>query len=364
MTLVRRGLTLVGLILLLGVGVRLVTFSPRPAPPPQPLASLASATAWLNTSEPVTPASLEGRVTLIVFWAYSNAQVLPVLPVIAQWYARYHDRGLEILGVHTPEFPFERSVANVRAAVERLAIPYPVAVDSDRRIWAAFQVHEWPSYYVAGPEGVLLGFQVGAGHEPEIELYVRGLLAEHGYHPGVEPAVRRVGLRSVLGDVLRSSQPDLLWSSGDSLWSPEMVFQLPLGEWFVGPQAPVGDQPRVYRVPEPLPLHAAALDGVWQFEDDRVRVVGPTGRLVVHYRAARCHLIVEGTPGATLEVRVDGGPVPPALAGPDVVAEDSRTVVRLDQPRPYTLVRGAATDAHTLDVVLPRDAAVYACTFS
>lgn len=344
----RRALTVVILIALLVLGVRLVTLHPHPAPPPSPLASLASATAWLNTSEPLTPASLDGRVTLVVFWAYSNAQVLPVLPVIAQWYARYHALGLEVVAVHTPEFPFERSVINVQQAIERLAIPYPVAVDSDRRIWTAFRAYEWPSYYVADPDGALLGFQAGAGREPEVELYLRGLLTEQGHRPVEEPVAHQVGLRSALGHALRSSQPDLLWSSGGSLRSPEMVFQLPLGDWFTGPQPPVSDQPRVYQAPAPLPLHTAALDGVWQFDDDRARVIGPTGRFVVHYRAARCHLVVEGEPGAVLEVQVDG----------------ARRLVVLDQPRAYTVVAGAPADAHTLDVTLPRGTALYACTFS
>ncbi|OGX41349.1 MAG: hypothetical protein A3C53_00715 [Omnitrophica WOR_2 bacterium RIFCSPHIGHO2_02_FULL_68_15] len=344
----RRALTLVALAALLGVGVALVTSRPRPAPPdpstgwvPRPLAALAEATAWLNTSEPVTPRSLEGQVTVVVFWAYSNAQVLRVLPVIKTWHQQYREHGLEVIGVHTPEFPFEASVADVQTAVERLAIPFPVAVDSDRRIWAAFRAHEWPSYYVADPDGALLGFQVGAGREPEVELYVRGLLAEQGEPSLPEPATRGLGLRSVLGDALRSSQQAVAGS-------PEMVFRLPLAGWFVGPQPPVGGQPRVYQAPEPLPVHAAALDGVWQFEEDRAVVIGPTGRLVVRYRASQCHLVVDGPPGQWLQVRVDG----------------ERRLVLLDQPRAYTVVAAASADAHTLDVTLPRGAALYACTFS
>lgn len=353
----RRALTLAALAALWGVGAALVTSRPRPAPPPTPLAALAEATAWLNTSEPVIPRSLEGQVTVVVFWAYSNAQVLQVLPIIKTWYSRYREHGLEVVAVHTPEFPFEHSVADVRTAVERLALPFPVAVDSDRRIWAAFRAHEWPSYYVADPDGALLGFQVGAGREPEVELYVRGLLAEQGMRPLPEPVTRGLGLRSVLGDVLRSSQEAVAGS-------PEMVFRVPLAGWFVGPQAPVVGQPRVYQAPDSLPVHAAALDGVWQFEEDRAFVVGPTGRFVVRYRASRCHLVVDGPPGQWLDVRLDGGAVPPALAGPDVAAGAAGGVVRLDQPRGYTIIRAEAMEVHTLDVTLPRGAALYACTFS
>lgn len=351
---IRRGLALILVAAALVFGVWLTAASPRPPPVvTSPLAALAEAEAWLNTSEPITAESLRGRIVLVVFWASSNPRALQALPTVGAWHARYRDYGLEIVGVHTPDYPFEASADQVAVAVERLAMPYPVAVDSRRRIWRAFRASEWPSYYVAGADGAMLGFQVGAGQEPHVEQYLQSLLVERGWLP---PTPAAEGWRTAVGE---------LWTSRTvPSWSPEMRFQLPVGEWFVGSQPPVLDQPRAYRLPDPLPLHAAALDGVWQFEDDRARVVSPTGRVVMRYQAAQCHLIVEGAPGTPLAVRLDGGVVPLALAGPDLTLSASDSVVRLDQPRAYTVVRSPQPEVHTVEIVLPRDAAIYACTFT
>lgn len=351
---IRRGVMLLVLGAALAFGIWLSTLAPLPPAPMSPLAALSEANGWLNTSEPVTAETLRGRVVLVMFWSYSNVQSLQILPIVNAWHNRYREYGLEIVGVHTPEFSFEQSPEQVAIAVERLSIPFTVAIDSHRLIWSAFLAGEWPSYYVAGPDGAMLGFQVGAGREAQVEQYLQSLLIDRGWSP---PPPRRAEWREMLADVLRVPV--------DAAWSPEMRFRVPPGNWFVGPQPPVEGEPRVYRVPNALPVHAAALEGVWQFEGDRARLIGPTGLLAVRYHAAQCHLIVEGVPGGPpLMIRLDGRPMPTALAGPDVRLSGPDGLVALDHPRPYILVRGPKAEVHTLEVVLPNGAAVYACTFT
>lgn len=348
------GLAIVIVAGLLGARIwGLARRSPALLPPPaldtpMALPPFDGVTAWLNASEPITPEQLRGKVTLVVFWASSNARALRVLPILTAWAAQYREHGLELIGVHSPEFPFERSVAHVQHAVDRFGITFPVAVDSDRRVWAAYRTHEWPAYYVANAQGHLLGFQIGAGREAEIEAYVRGLLTDSGYPPSAPPVV-----------------PPAPVSSAAAPGTPEMVFQLPLRPGFASPEPLAPNEPRLYTIPTPLPLHGVALDGVWQFDDDQVRVVGPSGRVAIRYRAARCYLIVDGEAASELEVRLDGGPVPAALAGPDLSVREGRTVVRLDGPRSYRLIdtRGASQE-HRLEVTVPKGASVYACTFS
>lgn len=315
---------------------------------PVALPGFEGATAWLNVSEPMTPAQLRGKVVLVVFWAYSNARVAQVMPVLKQWDARYRGRGLDLIGIHSPEFSFERSVANVQSAVERAGIAFPVVVDSDRRLWTAYRAHEWPAYYVADPRGHLVGFQIGAGREHEVETYLRGLLVDSGYPPAAPASV-----------------PAATAPAAGALATPELLFQPPIEPWFASPEPVVVGEPRLYTVPAPLPLHTAALDGVWQFDEERVQAVGPTGRLVIRYRAGQCHLVVDGPAAADLDVQLDGAPIPRDLAGPDLTIRDHRSIVRLDGPRLYRVVAGPG-DAreHTVEVTVPRGVAVYACAFS
>lgn len=318
------------------------------APPqsasPRPL--LDGATAWLNVSDPPTPEQLKGRVILVVFWAASNPSALRALPVVQQWADQYRDHGVEVIGVHTPEYPFEQALAVVQAAVAREGLSFPIAVDSDRQLWAAFRTHEWPAYYITDPSGALLGSQVGAGHEAEVERFLRQLLAAHRYSLPLAPVFT--------GQL----------EEGPVWRSPDLLFRAPLAERFSGPQPPVVGEPRDYGVPGDLGVHQAALEGVWQFDEDRVRLIGPSGRLVVRYRAPRCALVVDGPPGTRLEARLDGRPVPPAMAGPDLTRSGRATLLPLDGPRLYRVIEGPAEEQeHTLEVAGPRGMTVYGCTF-
>lgn len=336
------GLLVGGALIVLGTSRSLTPGGKAPSAEAQMLPPFDGATAWLNTSEPIAPAQLRGKVVLIVFWASSNANILRVLPTLKAWYAQYHPVGLELIGVHSPEFSFERSTAHVELAVERLGIPFPVVVDSERRVWAAYRAQEWPSYYVADPHGRWLGFQIGVGREAEVERYVRQVLTDHG--------------------LLLKAPAIAEWITFEKLLpvTPEFVLALPVGPWFASPETPVLDEPRVYSVPPALPLRALALDGVWQFDEDGTQVAGPGGRLVVRYQAPRCRVVLEGEPLTELEVRLDGRPVPPAWCGPDLRTADGRSMVILDHPRSYHLVEASGDEGdHVLELILPHGVTAY-----
>ncbi|MBI4313872.1 MAG: redoxin domain-containing protein [Candidatus Omnitrophica bacterium] len=319
----------------------------RGHPPLEPAAAVRweQAKAWLNSSEPVNSEQLRGRVVLVFFWSYSNSTALDVLPVVMAWEKHYGDRGLEIIGVHTPEFSFEESPERVAEAVQRLGIHFPVAVDSDRAIWKAFSNHEWPAYYVINAQGEVTGFQIGAGREMEIEQYLRTLLQAGGF---------------------TVPETDAILTSVSSLSrTPEILFREIPAERFMVDVDPVMDQPRVYKLPQEMPLHAFGLGGVWQFEEERVRSIDPKGLFAVRYLSAQCCLVMDGPAGAVVQFRLDGKPIPPAQAGRDVQNSSDQSRLVMAGPRLYQVVSiPGGVQEHTLEATCPKDVVIYACTFS
>src|SRR5262245_24306262 len=140
---------------------------------------LDGATEWLN-SPPLTTAGLRGKVVLVDIWTYTCINWLRTLPYVRAWAAKYKDQGLVVIGVHSPEFPFERDVANVRRSVEQMKIDYPIAVDSDHAVWRAFDNEYWPALYLVDAKGHIRYHQFGEGEYERTEQVIRQLLAEAG----------------------------------------------------------------------------------------------------------------------------------------------------------------------------------------
>jgi thiol-disulfide isomerase/thioredoxin len=143
------------------------------------LPSFGGATGWLN-SEPLTEADLAGKVVLVDFWTYTCINWLRTLGYVRAWHEKYRDQGLVLVGVHTPEFPFERDVANVRWAVADVRVEYPIALDSEYRVWRAFDNHYWPAVYIGDAEGRIRHHHFGEGGYEECERVIQQLLREAG----------------------------------------------------------------------------------------------------------------------------------------------------------------------------------------
>jgi|SRR5690606_26167185 len=132
---------------------------------------------WLN-SEPLTMQQLKGKVVLVDFWTYSCINCIRTLPHVKSWYDKYKDQGLVVIGVHTPEYPFERSTGNVQSAIKRLGIPYPVAQDNQYATWKAYNNRYWPAVYLSNKKGRIVYQHFGEGSYQETEATIRALLAE------------------------------------------------------------------------------------------------------------------------------------------------------------------------------------------
>lgn len=132
---------------------------------------------WLN-SEPLTLSALRGKVVLVDFWTYSCINCLRTLPYVKQWHSKYKDKGLVVVGVHTPEFPFEKSTANVQASLKRLDIQYPVAQDNAYATWDAYHNQYWPAFYLIDASGKIVYKHFGEGRYEETEAIIQKLLSE------------------------------------------------------------------------------------------------------------------------------------------------------------------------------------------
>jgi thiol-disulfide isomerase/thioredoxin len=313
--------------------------------------SLAGATEWLN-SPPLTTAGLRGSVVLVEFWTYTCINWLRTLPYVRAWAETYGDRGLVVIGVHTPEFDFEHDLDNVRRQVKDLRVEYPVAVDNDYAVWSAFDNHYWPALYFADAQGQIRHHQFGEGRYEESEMILQQLLTEAG--------------SGGLGRDLVSVDPGGVEAAADwgSLRSPENYLGYERTENFASSNGAVLDTPHVYAAPAGLRLNHWALAGDWTVRRGAAALNQAGGRIVYRFYARDLHLVMgtaaRGTP-VRFRVLIDGQP-PGAAHGTDVDDQGNGT---LTQPRLYQLIRqpGPVTDRTFEISFLDPGVQAYAFTF-
>jgi thiol-disulfide isomerase/thioredoxin len=290
------------------------------------------ATGWLN-SPPLSTADVQGKVVLVNFWTYTCINWLRTLGYLRAWAEKYRDQGLVVVGVHTPEFPFERDVDNVRQAVKDMAVEYPVALDSDYGIWQAFANRFWPAIYIADAEGRIRHHQFGEGGYAECEMVIQRLLIESG--------------RDNVPHHLVSVAPDGFEAQADwaSLRSPESYLGYEQAQGFASLGDPALDQTQNYAAPDRWNLNNWALAGDWTIERRASVLDRAGGRILYRFHARDVHLVMGPRPRAAsvpFRVFVDGEP-PGVAHGLDSDEQGRGTVT---QQRLYQLIRqpGAITD--------------------
>jgi len=289
------------------------------------LPSLEGATGWLN-SPPLTAAGLRGKVVLVNFWTYTCVNWLRQLPYVRAWADKYSGQGLVVIGVHTPEFPFERNADNVRRALQDMDIGYPVATDNDYAVWLAFDNHYWPALYFADAQGRIRHHHFGEGEYGQSEMVIQQLLAEAG-SGGDDMQLVSVDPRGV--------EAPADWGT---LRSPENYTGYERTENFASPEGTVPGQPHAYTVPARLSLNEWALSGDWTIEDGDVTLNAADGQIACRFHARDVNLVmgpaVPETP-VPFRVLIDGQP-PGAAHGSDTDAEGHGT---LTGQRLYQLIR-------------------------
>jgi len=315
------------------------------------LPGFEGATGWLN-SEPLTPDDLRGKVVLVDFWTYTCINWLRTLGYVRAWWEKYADQGLVVVGVHTPEFPFERDVENIREAVKDMRVEYPVAIDSDYRVWNAFANSYWPAVYIADAEGKIRHHQFGEGGYEECERVIQRLLRDAG----------RDGFgHDVVAVDLEGFEVQADWAH---LQSPETYLGYQHGRNFASPSGGDFDERRTYAVPDNLERNQWALGGDWTVERGLSVLNGREGRVVFRFHARDVNLVMGPRPkesSVPFRVLVDGEP-PGADHGLDVDENGNGAVV---QQRLYQLVRRRnGVDDSTFEITfLAPGAEAYCFTF-
>jgi thiol-disulfide isomerase/thioredoxin len=297
----------------------------RSLPASSELSSLNGATAWLN-SPALTADDLRGKVVLVDFCTYTCINWLRSLPYVRAWDARYRDRGLVVIGVHTPEFTFEHDVENVRRALKDLRVDYPIAADNEYAIWRGFGNRYWPAVYVLDAQGRVRFRHFGEGEYGRTEAVVRELLADAGAG-GLDPDPVSVDAQG--------AEVPADWSS---LRSPEVYVGYGRTEKFASPGGVVPDERRVYAAPARLAFNHWALSGDWTVGRQPATLNAPGGRIVCRFHARDLHLVMgPAAPGthARFRVLIDGRP-PGAARGADV--DDQGNGAAAEQ-RLYQLIR-------------------------
>ncbi|MBV7514363.1 MULTISPECIES: cytochrome c biogenesis protein DipZ [unclassified Pseudomonas] len=315
------------------------------------LPPLDGAVQWLN-SPPLTAQALKGKVVLVDFWTYSCINCLRSLPYVKAWAEKYRDQGLVVIGVHAPEFAFERDVGNVTKAMKDLGINYPVAIDNDFKVWRAFNNQYWPAHYFADAQGRIRYHHFGEGEYAESERVIQQLLHEAGAAKVAD------GLINASAEGVQLA-PDM-----NEVQSPETYVGYQRAEHFVPETSLVPDKVSAYSAPSKLALNDWSLDGQWNVGPERATSGAPASRIVYRFHARDLHLVLG--PGADhkpvrFKVLVDGK-APGDAHGTDVAPDGSGSVT---EQRLYQLVRqtGGVTDRTFSIEFLDPGVSAYAFTF-
>lgn len=310
---------------------------------------LTGATTWLNTP-PLTTEQLRGKVVVVDFWTYSCINCLRSIPYVKAWAEKYKDQGLVVIGVHTPEFAFEKSEANVRQNVRRLGLTYPVAMDNDFAVWRAFRNQYWPAHYFIDAQGRIRHHHFGEGDYEGSERVIQQLLKEAGV---------QVDGRTVQVDA-RGAEVAADFAQVDS---PETYVGYARAENFRSPGGLARDTIKTYAA-APLQLNGWSLSGRWRVTREHADLQDAGGKVAFRFKARDLHLVMgSGRAGTTprFRVRIDGQ-APGADAGMDI---DAQGMGRIDGERLYQLVRQAGpVRERTFEIeFLDPGAQVFAFTF-
>lgn len=293
---------------------------------------------WFNT-QPLTMTSLKGKVVLVDFWTYTCINCIRTLPYVKSWYEKYKDQGFVVVGVHTPEFEFEKDASNVGKALADFQITYPVMQDNDYATWNAYSNQYWPAHYLIDKNGKIRGTHFGEGAYDETEKAIQDLLKETGAKI----------------DEKIDNKP----YSVDAL-SPETYLGAERFGQFASPETPQQDKTMHFTNPYTIPLNTFAFGGIWNVG---VQTAMPSKDSILsyHFNAKDVYLVINTkNGGSNISVLLDGKKISPELSGKDV--EDG--VVSVHENRLYNLFHAQTAQEHTIQLqFMDENASVFAFTF-
>lgn len=306
----------------------------------QPAIEIADPTGFINVSSTFTLSSLIGqKVILLDFWTYSCINCVRTIPYLNAWYQKYAPYGLEIVGIHTPEFDFEKDINNVQNAVAEYGIHYPVILDSNYGTWDAYNNLYWPNEYLIDMAGYIVHNQVGEGNYPESEAEIQKLLAQRAQILGLNVAA------------IPTSTVNVAAANLNEIQSPETYFGAERNQYLAnGVALTNGNQTLTAPAASTVQLNQLYLGGTWDFEDQYATNMNAGATVTYEYDAGNVYMVAAGAAGGTVvDVMQDGAPISAADAGTDV----QNGKITISGNRLYNLVKNAdGGGEHTLQLII------------
>lgn len=289
---------------------------------------------WINSTS-LTLESLRGKVVLIDFWTYSCINCIRTFPYLKEWDRKYKDQGLVIIGIHTPEFEFEKNADNVKDAVKRFGISYPVALDSNFATWQNYSNLYWPAHYLIDQAGILRQFHFGEGKYKETENAIRSLIGL--------PLLK-------LEEQTAAARP----------LTPETYLGYARGTSYALDIVLKPDRIADYTFKEPMGNNRVAIQGKWRVDEEKIIAIG-NSTLTLNFIATRVYLVMSSGNPATVKVLLDGKPLPKKYYSVD---QNRKGEIEVEAPRKYdVLTLKGDYSRHTLTLIVPRGVSLYAFTF-
>ncbi|HYL66522.1 MAG TPA: redoxin family protein [Nitrosopumilaceae archaeon] len=308
---------------------------------------LVGISGYINTTPDDLKNTMKNKVILYDFWTYSCINCIRTLPYITAWNEKYADKGLLIIGVHSPEFEFEKDINNVKFAVQKFGIKYPVVLDSDHQTWAAFGNQYWPREYITDYQGYIRHDHIGEGNYDETEKVIQQLLDERSKHLGL----------NIQADQSLVNMPEYQFSNSQT---PELYF----GYNFVEGRNYLGNsegfnpgQTVTYSLPTQQNRDNYYLDGKWQNLPDSMKLVSDNGKIVLSYFAKSVHIVAANN--STLQISLDGNSIKPSDSGDDV----QNGIAHISENRLYNIVLTSQAGPHTLTITANPGFQIYTFTF-
>ena len=310
---------------------------------------LVGISGYINTTPEELEKAMEGKVVLYDIWTYTCINCIRTLPFITSWDEKYSDDGLLIIGIHSPEFEFEKDINNVRKAVVKYGVEYPVVLDNDHQTWKAFDNRYWPHKYIVDPEGYIRYDHIGEGAYDKTEKVIQQLLEERAIQLGLNVA---------------SAEPlvDIEAFEHTNFRTPELYF----GYKFASGRNQLGNEKGfspgndvTYSIPDKLNQNYFYLEGTWKNLEGGMRLVSDSGAIVLPYFAKEVNVVTVNE--AELEIYLDDNLIDPAIAGYDL-SSDGKLYVSED--RLYNIISSEEPETHVLEIMVSDPGfEVYSFTF-
>ena len=293
---------------------------------------LQGISGYINTSTDQINHDVEGNVVIYDFWTYSCINCIRTLPYLTAWDEKYRDEGLVIVGIHTPEFEFEKKYENVVFATEKFGIKYPVVQDNEKEIWNDFQNRYWPRKYIADHEGYIRFDHIGEGGYKETEKVIQLLLAERSESLGkILEKKKLVNLDEFTHTVFRT---------------PELYF----GFDFAEGRNQLGNEEGFsknkimdYKLPSQFKQHYFYMDGMWKNNNDGMKLISDSGKIVLQFNAKQVNIVAANN--AILKITYDGDSIPTESRGQDVMQDG---IVKITEPRLYNIIDSKQEGTHEI----------------